>query len=150
MRQSQSGDGDLTLSLRVHEELHHYRIIHNEDKTFSLSKDIRFQTLEKLVQFYAREEGGGIPTLRKVSLQLVFAVPSIRAHCVGTQALAREPERVVNADEGENEYTYVNLTVKAKGSSVRPTGFLGTGFGRSGFYQRRWVQSLRNKKGKAV
>mmetsp|Transcript_24835 Transcript_24835/g.34868 ORF Transcript_24835/g.34868 Transcript_24835/m.34868 type:complete len:383 (-) Transcript_24835:411-1559(-) len=130
VRQSQSGDGDLTLSLRVHDELHHYRIIRNDDKTFSLSKDIRFQTLEKLIQFYAREEGGGIPTLRK--------------------ALAREPDRVVDPDQGENEYTYINLTVKAKGSSVRPTGFLGTGFGRSGFYQRRWVQSLRNKKGKAV
>jgi hypothetical protein len=66
VRQSQSGEGDLTLSLRVHDELHHYRIVRNDDKTFSLSKDIRFQTLEKLVQFYAREEGGGIPTLRKV------------------------------------------------------------------------------------
>jgi hypothetical protein len=79
-------------------------------------------------------------------IYVAFAFPS------HLQALVREPDSaMVDADDGVNEYTYVNLNPKAdvnpKGTTVRPTGILGTGFGRSGFYQRRWVQSLRNKKG---
>eukprot|EP00035_Acanthoeca_spectabilis_P002931 m.90327 g.90327 ORF g.90327 m.90327 type:complete len:225 (-) comp11837_c0_seq2:129-803(-) len=117
---SSRADSDtLTLSLKADKDaVRHIRILHDAGG-YSVSKNVHFASVEKLIHFYARNQGGNFPRLQR--------------------GLVRDTA----ADDAPNPiFEYVNLVAEAKGSAVTPTVCLGSGFGQCGFYQRRWLLSL--------
>lgn len=136
---SRADTDTLTLSLKADKDaVRHIRILHDAGG-YSVSKNVHFASVEKLIHFYARNQGGNFPRLQRVSFFVWLPVHGILSELPCLQGLVRDTA----ADDAPNPiFEYVNLVAEAKGSAVTPTVCLGSGFGQCGFYQRRWLLSL--------
>jgi len=116
------GDDVLILSLSVQGSIQHFQINHDAaDMTLGLNKDVRFKSLAKLIEFYARKDSTGPRLFRHVN---------------------RSSNANVDMNDAENT-TYVNINKeKVNPVALTPSAEVGSGFGAVGFYQRRWMKQL--------
>lgn len=123
VRRSTSEVGGFTLTLRMASSIHHYRIIPDGGRTFGLNKEVRFKSLEKMIKFYAKKEQGA------------SSIPKL------VRSFRRESSHSIDLTDGQS-YIYVNLNAKAQPVQANPALAIGSGFGKSGFYQRRYMKTL--------
>lgn len=123
VRRSASEVGGFTLTLRMAQSIHHYRIVTDGGRTFCLNKEVQFESLEQMIKFYAKKDQGASSTPKLV------------------RSFARESSHEIDLTDGQS-YIYVNLNAKAQPVQANPPPAIGSGFGKSGFYQRRYMKTL--------
>ena len=149
VRRSLRASGGLTLSLRVDRDVLHYCIVMYDDGMFGLNPEATFETVEKLIAFYARRptgtdstpaaSGSAVPRLRRQVGRLSGVTVEDHGKAFRTSQAECKPQAGCDSKSSPaGSKSRCTGPVKVEAVAV-----VGDGFGKAGFYQRRWMTEAR-------